>query len=400
MGNIYNYFGVEPIINVAGTKTIYAGSIISEKVAEAIKEASKYSVHLYEMQAAASRFISKKTHAEAGLVTSGAYAALTLSAAACMCGLDVSRMNRLPDTNNIPNEFIMPWHQISGYDHSIRAAGGRIIPAGLPNHTSSPFEVITITIDDIRVEINEKTAGILYAPRHESHPPLDEVIALAKECSIPVILDAAAQIPPVKNLYRFIDMGADLVCFSGGKGIRGPQSSGILCGKKDLISSAALQMLDMAVESFPDWIPPSDFICKEKIKGRPLHGIGRGGKVDKETIIGLLVALEELDENQFKEKSLKLKAYLEKINVLIHNIKGVTTEMTEDYLGAYPMLMIKINEEELGMSAKEVTRKLKENRIYPREYKIYKGEFYIHSLNMDEEIADFVGKKLLDVLKR
>lgn len=82
----------------------------------------------------------------------------------------------------------------------------------------------------------------------------------------------------------------------------------------------------------------SDFICKEKIKGRPLHGICRGGKVDKETIIGLLVALEELDENQFKEKSSKLKAYLEKINVLIHSIKRVTTEMTEDYLSAHPIL--------------------------------------------------------------
>ena len=305
--NIYQHFNVEPIINVAGTKTIYGGSIMDDKVIEAIKEASKYSVHLYELQAAASRIIAKKTHAEAGLVTSGAFSALTLSAAACMCGLDVSKMNRLPDTGRRSvNEFIMPWHQISGYDHAVRAAGGKIIPVGLPNHTASPFEVVTITIDDIRSEINENTAGIVYAPRNNCHPPLDEVISLAKEYQIPVILDAAAQIPPVENLYRFVDMGADLVCISGGKGIRGPQGSGILCGKRDLICSAALQMLDMAVESFPDWNPPRDFIFKDKIKGRPQHGIGRGGKVDKETIIGLLVALENLDKEQFKKKALHL----------------------------------------------------------------------------------------------
>jgi len=397
--NIYEHFGVEPIINAAGTKTIYCGSLMDDKVTEAIKEASKYSVHLYDLQAAASRLIAEKTHAEAGLVTSGAFSALTLSAAACMCGLDVSKMNRLPDTGGLPNEFIIPWHQISGYDHAIRLAGGKIIPVGLPNHTASPYEVVTITIDDIRAEINNNTVGIVYAPRDNNHPPLDEVISLAKEYKIPVILDAAAQIPPVENLYRFIDMGADLVCISGGKGIRGPQGSGILCGKRDLICSAALQMLDMAVESFPEWNPPGDFIFKEKIKGRPQHGIGRGAKVDKETIIGLLVALENLNEDKFKEKALCLRGYLEKVNDLIKGITGVNTEMTEDYPGAYPMLMVEIDQKELGKSAIEVVTELKRNKIYPREYRLYKGQFYIHSLNMDEEIAKKVGEKLLRILK-
>lgn len=223
--------------------------------------------------------------------------------------------------------------------------------------------MVTITVNDIRVEINKNTAGIVYVPRNNAHPPLDEVISLAKEYQIPVILDAAAQIPSVENLYRFVDMGADLVCISGGKGIRGPQSSGILCGKRDLICSAAMQMLDMTVESFPDWNPPSDFIFKDKIKGRPQHGIGRGGKVDKETIIGLLVALENLDDDRFKEKALRLRGYLEKINDLIKDIDGVTTEMTEDYPGAYPMLMVKISQQGFGKTANEVVKELKRKII-------------------------------------
>lgn len=214
--NIYQHFNTEPIINVAGTKTIYGGSIMNEKVIEAIKEASKYSMHLYEIQAVASRIIAEKTHAEAGLVTSGAFSALTLSAAVCMCGLDVSKMNR--------PSLEYKWHGIKLVDMTmrLRLMGGKIIPVGLPNHTASPFGVVTITVDDIRAEISENTVVIVYAPRNESHPPLDQVISIVREYQIPVILDVAAQIPPIENLYRFIDMGADLVYISGGKGIRGP----------------------------------------------------------------------------------------------------------------------------------------------------------------------------------
>ena len=137
----------------------------------------------------------------------------------------------------------------------------------------------------------------------------------------------------------------------------------------------------------------------DKINGRPQHGIGRGAKVDKETIIGLLVALENLDEDQFKEIALTLRGYLENINDLIKDINGVSTKMTEDYPGAYPMLMVKISQKELGKSAIEVVTELKRNKIFPREYHLYKGQFYIHSLNMDEEIAKKVGEKLLRCLK-
>ncbi|GAH72038.1 unnamed protein product, partial [marine sediment metagenome] len=261
--------------------------------------------------------------AEAGIVTAGAFAALTLGTAACICGFDVAKMNRLPDTSGIPNEVIIPWHQRCGYDHAIRAAGARIIAVGIPNSTTPPNEVHIISRWDIESAITEKTVAIAYMTRKGSHPPLEEIIEISKRYNIPVLVDAAALVPAIENLHRFIDMGADLVCFSGGKGIRGPQASGILCGRRDLIASAAIQMLDMSGEPFDTWEPPSSLIPKEKLRGKPEHGIGRGTKVSKEAIIGLLVALQNLTEDGFTKKAEHLRELLWSIGERVKDIAGV-----------------------------------------------------------------------------
>lgn len=398
--NIYERFRVKPIICVSGPKTRTGGSLMEEEVLKAMYDAAHYSVDIFELEAAASKIIAQKTHAEAGLVTGGCFHSLTLAAAACICGFSVSRMNRLPDTAGIPHEFLMPWHQISGYDHSIKIAGGKIIPVGLENRTFHPYEVVTTTARDVEAEIDDKnTVGIIYAARYGSHPPLQEVIKVAKKYQVPVIVDAAAQVPPVGNLHRYIDMGADLVCISGGKGIRGPQASGILCGKKDLIISAVMQMLDMGIDPFDEWEPPKDFILKEKLRGRPAHGVGRGSKVSKEAIIGLLVALDNLDSDKFKKKAKYLRSLLEQIDCLIKDIEGVETQMSEEYKDAYPMLMVKINEKKLGKSTKDVVRELKKDRIFPRNDNKDKNFFYIHSGDMNEKIAKIVGEKLFQILK-
>ena len=394
---IYERFGVKPIVNVAGTMTRYGGALMEKEALEAMHEAARYSVRVDELQAAASKVIADKTHAEAGIVTAGAFAALTLGTAACICGFDVAKMNRLPDTSGIPNEVIMPWHQRCGYDHSIRATGARIIGVGVPNDATPPNEVHIISKWDVESALTDRTVAIAYMTRKGSHPPLEEIIEIGKRYNIPVLVDAAALVPAVENLHQFIDMGADLVCFSGGKGIRGPQASGILCGRRDLIASAAIQMLDMSGEPFDTWEPPSSLIPKEKLRGKPEHGIGRGMKVSKEAIIGLLVALQNLTEEGFTKKAEHLRELLWSIGERVKNIAGVELRMTDDK-GAYPMLEVKINENIVGESATEVYRRLKEEGIYVRDMQLNKGLIHIHSISMDEEVARIVGEHLYSAL--
>lgn len=393
---VYERFGVKPIINVAGAMTRIGGALMEQEALEAMNEAAKGSARLDELEAAASKVIAEITHAEAGIVTAGAAAALTLGTAACITGLDVARMNRLPDTTGMANEVLMAQHQISGYDHSIRAAGAKIIDVGIPNDTTPPGEVHAATIYDFESAITEHTVAIAYACRLGSNPPLEQIIAVGKKYNIPVILDAALQVPPVENLHKFIDMGADLVAFSGGKGIKGPQASGILCGRRDLIAAAVLQNLDMAGDTFDKWNPPPSLIPKEKLRGKPQHGVGRGMKITKEAIIGLLVALQNLSEEKFVKKTEQLRLLLEGIAARLHGVAGVEVRMTEDFPRAYPVLEIKLDESKIGRSAAEVAQRLKDGdpSIYTRERYLHKGLLIIHSINLHKEIADIVGQKL------
>lgn len=216
------------------------------------------------------------------------------------------------------------------------------------------------------------------------------MIDVAHKRGLPVIVDAAAQVPPSQNLYRFIDMGADLVCISGGKGIRGPQGSGILCGRKDLIASAALQSLDR--DLFEIWDPPRSLIPKERLSGKPLHGIGRSMKVGKESIIGLLVALEEFAEKGFEERSERLLQLLRAIAEKVRRIQGVIVRITEDYPGGHPVLELKIDRSDVN--ATEVVSRLSAEGIYVRDKYIGNGIIGIHSVNLDEETARAVGEAL------
>jgi D-glucosaminate-6-phosphate ammonia-lyase len=288
--DIFARRGIPTIINAAGTLTRLSGGTMRSEVSTAIAEASSLCVDMAELQAHASAVIATHTGAEAGLVTSGASAGLLLAAAACIAGLDPSKMNRLPDTAGLPAEIIVPRSHRNGYDHALRAAGARLIEVGLPDRYSGAGGRDT-EAHEIGAAINANTAAIFYVVHEGAQPPLSEVVALARTKGIPVIVDAAAQLPPQSNLRDFIAQGADLVVFSGGKALGGPQASGILCGSRPLIMSAALQMLDMDVEA-DQWSPPSAFIDLSMLPGLPRHGIGRSCKAGKEEIIGLLTALE------------------------------------------------------------------------------------------------------------
>jgi len=175
------------------------------------------------------------------------------------------------------------------YDHAVRTVGVRIVEVGLPDRYAGAG-VRDAEAWEIADAISDRTAAVFYVADRQARPPLPAVVETAHAAGVPVLVDAAAQLPPASNLRRFIAEGADLVAFSGGKAIGGPQGSGILCGKRDLIMSAALQQLDLDI-FWEQWQPPANLIDRARLKGVPQHGIGRPCKVGKETIVGLLAAL-------------------------------------------------------------------------------------------------------------
>ncbi|MFA5400591.1 MAG: DegT/DnrJ/EryC1/StrS family aminotransferase [Dehalococcoidia bacterium] len=399
--NIYESLGVKTLINCQGEVTRLGGALMEQETIDAMAEAARYSVRMDELQAAASRIIARVTGAEAGYVTSGASAALTLATAACLAGLDVGRMNRLPDTSNMPNEVLMDQRQRQGYDHAIRLAGAKIINVGMPNFRILGDEAYTTKWWEFESAITERTAAIAYFQVPDHNPPMEEIVRLSRKYKLPLIVDAAEQVPPMENLRRFIEMGATLVAYSGGKGIRGPQNSGILCGKKELIASVALQNLDMGLTNFEAWEISPDLITKEKLRGIPQQGLGRGMKASKESIVGLLVALQRM-ESRSSTSMEQLSRNIQPIGEMVKGIPGVETEIRALFPGSHPMLMVKLDEGKVGKSAVDIVRKLKEGEpsIYVTDMLAPFGMIFISAVNMIyKEQVKIVGQRLLTALK-
>jgi len=299
--------GVTRRINAAGTLTRLGGSLMEPEVLDAMRAAAAASVDIAEMQTAASGRIASATGAQAGIVTSGASAALTLATAACLARWDVARMAALPDTAAMPNQVLMARTQRNSYDHAIRVAGGQIVDIG-HNDRGTGAGIRGLEAWEIEAAVNPQTVAYVFVATAQSLDSLPMVVATLHACGLPVIVDAAAQLPPRENLRRFIDAGADLVLFSGGKAIGGPQSSGILAGRRELIGSALVQMMDMDVH--PTTWSASPLIDRTALRGIPHHGIGRGFKVGKEEIAGLLVALERFIARDDAAYAARLRARL------------------------------------------------------------------------------------------
>ena len=287
MEDIYQSLGVRRVVNAAGTLTRLGGPPMRPEAVEAMREASRWSVSIEELQDRAGGYLAEVTGAEAGYVTCGAAAGLQLAAAACLAGLDIHRMERLPDSSGMPNRIIVQRCQRNAYDHALRAAGAILVEVGqLGNPEARPTAPW-----EIEAAIHPETAAVLWvdmqAPGAVS---LEDTVTAAHRHRLPVIVDAAASLPPRENLKRFVAAGADLVAFSGGKALGGPQASGILVGRRDLIDSVALQHQDMDV--WPEtWMHRRRFLESGRLPGPPLQGIGRPLKVGKEEIAGLVAAL-------------------------------------------------------------------------------------------------------------
>jgi len=233
------------IINAAGPLTRLSGAPLSPGVLDAMTAAEATSVDMMQLHAHAGARIAEATGAESGLATTGAAAGILLATAACLARDDIARMNALPRTGDRRDVIIARSHR-SGYDHAARTAGARLIEVGLPDPTSGAG-VRDIDPWEYSAAVGPRTAAILFTAIPRNYAELPQVVEVAHAHDVPVIVDAAAELPPVANLRRFIADGADLVAFSGGKILGGPAGTGILAGRRDLIASAALQCLDLDV---------------------------------------------------------------------------------------------------------------------------------------------------------
>ena len=397
MANVYERIGVRTIINAKGPSTRLSGGPMRAEVAEAMVEGSQHCVEMAELQARASEIIAEITGAEAGLVTSGAAAGLLLGAAACVTGLDSGRMNRLPDTAGMANEVVVVRSQRNFYDHMIRAVGVRLVEVGLPDRYAGAG-ARDAEAWEIADALSERTAAVLWVAAPNARPRLEPVVEVAHAAGMPVLVDAAAQLPPVHNLRRFLDAGADLVAFSGGKAIGGPQASGILCGRRYLIMAAALQHLDLDV-FYELWAPPMHFIDKTRLKGLPQHGIGRGCKVGKEEIVGLLTALRLFVEEDEVARHARWRALMQELADGLADLPHARISLVDD--GEVPLLALDL-EPAAGVGALELMKRLEQGTpaVFADPAAVDQGRILLGPMSLKDGEPTRIAERLRGLLGR
>lgn len=317
--NIYTRLGVRPFINARGTWTYLSGSLELPEVRAAKQEAARHFVDIFELQRAAGRRLAELSGAESGMVTSGAAGAIASATAACMAGTDPARIWQLPDTTGMKNEVIM-FGGRSAFDSAARLTGAKL--------------VVTHTTDELQAAINPNTAMIYTTILGER---LEQAIAIAKNAKVPLLLDDAAGIPPIENLKLYPKMGLDLFCFSGGKGLGGPQCSGLLLGRRDLIEAA-----------LANTSPWEGAVC-------------RAMKVGKEEVMGCLAAVEAWTKMDLEALNREWNLKVKKIAAIVETVPGVTTTITIPKDGnRYPTLTVTWDEQKWNFSVADCDRQLRE----------------------------------------
>jgi len=287
----FRELGVRPFINAAGTYTAMTASLMPPEVMAAVNYASKHYVMLDELHDKVGERIATLLHCDAAMVTSGAASALTLGTAAVLTGTDRQKIVDLPDLAKMKSEVIVQKSHRFGYEHAVRNCGVRLVEVE--------------TREDLERAVNKQTAMMLFYNNNNPEGRIrdEEFVQLGKRHGIPTLNDAAADVPPVDNLWKYTKMGFDLVAFSGGKGLRGPQSAGLLLGRKDLIAAARLNA------------PPNG------------NTIGRGLKVNKEEMLGILAALERYLANDHVAERREFDARAEAIRGGVAMLPGVKAEI-------------------------------------------------------------------------
>jgi len=321
----YSKLGVTPFINAAGTFTVLSASTLPPEVQVAMTRAAQQPVNIEELHRAAGEYLAHRLHCEAALVTAGAASALTLGTAACITlGNDQAIVNIPPDMSGLKNEVIVQKTHRYGYDHALRNCGIKFVEVE--------------TLPEYEAAFNERTVMAHFFNAAEggqiSH---ENWVRVSHNRGVPCFNDAAADVPPISNLWNYVQMGFDLVTFSGGKGIRGPQCTGLLLGRKDLI--------EFAVRNNSPYS----------------NTIGRGMKVGKEEIVGLVAAVDWLLSQDEEAMQAEFRKRAERI---ADQVKGIPTVETKIFLppvaNHVAHLLITYDQNRIPITGQQVMEKLRQ----------------------------------------
>ncbi len=303
MASIYERLGLRTFINARGTITTLGGSIMPAEVVEAMAEASRHFVHLNELHEKAGARIAELTGAEGAFICAGAASGLQLAGAACLTGEDIDAIQKLPDIGDRANEFVISLVDSHYYVHQgFVVCGGQLVKVGTRQ---------TISAEDYANGISDNTAAVVFFLGSQPREDLPAIIEIAHARNVPIIIDAAAQLPPRSNLIDLTAMGADLVVFSGGKGLCGPQASGLVLGRADLVRACHLN-------------------------SNPHSAVGRGMKVGKEEIAGLLKAVELFFEMDEEAVVAEWNRRCQLIAETTESTEGVKATFTKAYENKFP----------------------------------------------------------------
>ena len=322
----YQKLGVSPLINAAGTYTVLSASTMPDEVQAAIALAAKKPVNLNELLEASGAYLAKQLHCEAALVTSGAAAALVVGTAACVTmGNDKDILGIPTDMAGLKNEVIVQKSHRYGYDHAIRNCGIRFVEVE--------------TIEQYEQAFSDRTVMAHFFNAGEGKISREDWVRVAHQHGVPCFNDAAADVPPISNLWKYTQMGFDLVTFSGGKGLRGPQCTGLLLGRKDLIAAA------------------------KKNNSPNSNSIGRGMKVAKEEIVGLVAAVDWF----LKQDDAAMEAeYRRRADVIAKSLNSIPTLQTQVFVpevaNHVPHLLITYDQNRVKITGAEVMQKMREGK--------------------------------------
>jgi D-glucosaminate-6-phosphate ammonia-lyase len=358
--------GVVPIINAAGSYTMFTGSLMNPEAVQAIQAVSKHYVRLADLQVAVGRKIAGLVGAEAAMVTSGAAAALALGTTACLTGNDAAKISQMPALEGDRGEVIIQKSHRFPYDHSVRATGVKLV------------EVETAA--ELERAIGPRTKMLLFLNKadHLGQIKREEFIALGRKHRIPTMNDAAADVPPAGNLQHYLRLGFDMVVFSGGKGICGPQSAGLLFGRKDLIEAARMNTF-----------PISDTF-------------GRGFKVNKEELVAMAVALENYTRRDHAAEWKEWERRVQLIRDAVGTLPGVTTERFQPKTAnEVPHVRVKWTPTSRALTVAEAKKKLQTGT--PAIEPVPDGGYDADSIEMamwtlEPGEAELIAKRLREIL--